>query len=496
MFGAWPQTLSWSFFTPTELLVNAGIRVLGGTVTGALCVGGSLFLCGFGAMLLLRHTPWWAQSAAGLLAMLNPWVFDRVVEGQWGVVAAAGCLFLWLAAWDTLQRQPSWRAAATLALLTVVVAAFSENFIGILAVLALGAVLQSRPWRDPSGRRWTSAALLLSGLLLLYGVIPFFTGSGGGTYAGVQHFGAADFAAFRATPDAQYGTLPALAGLYGEWAERTGRIPVATSGNPWWPIATLALVALACVGAWRVRDRAWLLPVGLVGLGLSAVTATSWGLSAETWLAGHVSLVAAYRDTQKWDALWLVALVVLGGEAVASFSNAGPRRQRAWLGPAAATLMVAATLFPAGLHELQELPGQLTPVTYPDDWYAAAAYVGDHVPSRQPVAVLPWHLYEPLAFTRRLVANPATVFFPGTLITPDDPELPGEPPPLPSGGIGAEALGPESRPCALAGALRSAGAHWVVLEQTTGAAEMLARLQPCGFTVVEGGDGLTSVLRG
>jgi len=492
-FGPRTEPLTWSFGTPVVLLVDAGVHVVGGAATGALCIAASLFLCGFGAMFLLRRTPWWAQCAAGLVAILNPWVFDRTVEGQWGVVAAVGCLFLWLAAFDALQRRPGWKAAALVAIATVALAAFSQNFVGILAVLAAGACLQARPWRDPRRLGWTAGALGLSCALLLYGVLPFFlgSGSGGGTYAAVQQFGAADFAAFRSTPDHRYGLIPALAGLYGEWAERTGRIPVATTGNPWWPVPSAILVALACVGAWRVRSRAWLLIAGLIGLGLSAITATPWGLSAATSLARHVPLVAAYRDAQKWDALWLVALVVLGAAATQAW------RARPWLGPAAATLMVMATLLPAGLHELREVPPLTTPVAYPADWYATAAYLESHVPPSAPVAVMPWHLYEPLAFAGRLVANPAGVFFPGTLILPNDPELSGESQRFASpGGIGAEALGPDSQPCALAAALHRAGARWVVLEPTTGSDDVVERLQPCGWEIVQGGAGLTSVLRG
>lgn len=465
----------------------------------------SLFLCGFGAMLATRKLPWWSQCAAGLLAVLNPWTFDRLAEGQWGVVAAAGCLLLWVAAWDRLRDRPGPLPALAVALVTVLAAALSPNFIGILAVLALVALLWARPWQDPTRLRWTAGALGLSAVLLLYGILPFFLHTGPGTYTSVAGFGRPDFTAFRATPDGRYGVLPALAGLYGDWAERTGRIPVATTGNPWWPAATAVLVALAAYGGWRARHRAWLLAAGLVGLGLSAVTATSWGLDAVTAIAQRIPLVAAYRDTQKWDALWLVALVILGAEAAAALghprqpTNPTRRRpQRTWLGPAAAAAMALATLLPAGLHEVQQLPKLTQPVAYPPDWYQAAAYLARNANPQAPVAVLPWHLYEPLDFAGgRLVANPAVVFFPGNLVLPDDPELPGQPGPAPSpGNIGRESLGPESHPCALAEGLRSIDAHWVVLEQTVGTQAVLDRLTPCGYTLVEGGRGLASVLHG
>jgi hypothetical protein len=497
-FGPRLPAPNWSFFSPVELLLNGTVRLTGGQLAGKLFMLLTLFLCGFGAMVLLRRLPWWAQCAGGLLAVLNPFVFDRLVEGQWGVVAATGCLFLWVAAWESLQRQPSAPKAFALAVATVAPVAFSSNFLGIVAVLALVAAIATRPWRDRATLRWTAAATATAAVLLLYGVIPFFAHAGGGTYTAVTQFGRADFTAFRATPDAQYGVLPALAGLYGEWAERTGRIPVATSGNPWWPVATAILVALALIGAWYNRRRAWLLVAGLIGLALSAVTATGWGLDAVVSLAQHLPLLNAYRDAQKWDALWLVALVVLGAEAVAAASTIRIRgRTHPWATPVAATLMALATFFPAGVHQIQTMPQLVRPVTYPSDWYAAADYLQANVPQDASIAVLPWHLYEPLDFAGRLVANPASVFFPGRLITPTDPELPGQqsPPPSP-GNIGQLSLGDEPHPCALADALRGIGARWVIVEQVLGAQQVLERLRPCGFRLVEGDPAQLSVLHG
>ncbi len=494
VFGPRANASNGSFFIPVSLTLQALHAAVGGELSGRIAVAACMFLCGFGPMWLLRRRPWWAQCAAGLLGMLNPWTFDRVVEGQAPVAAAGGALFLWLSAYESLQRRPSLRRAVVLALTTVLPIALSANFAGIVAVLAVAAAITSKPWRDRQRLRWTAIAAGLAALALLYGVLPFFLSHGPGTYSAVQAYGRIDWEAFRPTADGRYGTLPALAGFYGEWAERTGRIPVATSGNPWWVVSTLALVALTVAGAIASPARRWLLAIGLVGIALSAATATSWGLDAAVWLSDRIPLLAAYRDTQKWLALWLLAVVVLGAEVA---STGWPWTRRPWVGPAAAVAMALATLLPAGVNTLRETPRLTAPAAYPADWYAAAAVLQANVAADTPVAILPWHLYEPLAFVGRLVSNPAPVFFPGSPITSNDAELPGEPAPPPSpGNIGQLAVAPEPRPCALADALRSIGARWVVVEQTVGADDVLRRLRPCGFEVVEGGPGRTSVLHG
>src|SRR5207302_10127852 len=82
----------WSFYSPVHLLTVLGQTLVGGATSGRIYVALALFLCGFSAMVLLRDQPWWAQGVGGLLAMLNPFVYDRLVEGQWSVLVAMAWL--------------------------------------------------------------------------------------------------------------------------------------------------------------------------------------------------------------------------------------------------------------------------------------------------------------------------------------------------------------------------------------------------------------------
>jgi hypothetical protein len=104
------------------------------------------------------------------------------------------------------------------------------------------------------------------------------------------------------------------------------------------------------------------------------------------------------------------------------------------------------------------------------------------------IAVLPWHLYQPLPFADgRLTANPAEAFFSGHLLVPSDPELPGDHRVSPSpGDIGSIDLQPHSDDCRLADALRRAHIHWVVMESTPGSTTDIEVLQRCGYRIAEG----------
>jgi len=486
-----------SAFGPRAPLALAGVaapltlvtHLLGGALAGRLYVAGTLYLCGFGPMVLLRRRNWLAQLPAGLLGALNPWVYDRLIEGQWGIAAALGILFLWLASWDGLQREPGWKKSALCALTGWSAVVLDEHTVGVLLVLAGASLLWHRAWRHPSWLGWSTASFLILGAALLYAVPAFFLGHNNGTYYAVQHFGRADLVEFRATSSPSYGLWPNLVGLYGFWPERLGRIPLLNANVPWWPASTAALVALAVAGAFARRERAWLLPAGMFGLAVAGSTATGVGQTVFLWLMARVPLVGAYREPEKLSELWLLALVVLGAEAVSWLATRpGPRWAPELAGPVAMA-MVLATILPAGAGALRELPATIVPVQYPAGWTQAATYLQEHVSPRAPVVVLPWSLYEELPFTGRvLTANPAHVFFPGNLISPNDLDIPGSVTEAQApAGLAQAAAHPSVGSCSLQRTLRRLGVHWALVEPASGGSADAESLLACGFHVRSGG---------
>jgi hypothetical protein len=501
-FSSGPSSpaIAWSLAAPVTAFQWISVHLLGGAATVRLFAFGAVFLCAFAPMVLFHRAPWYARCTAGLLGVLNPWVYERLVEGQWLVIAAAAALFLWLAAWDSLQARPGLVRALLLAVTGVTAVAFSENFLAIVAVLFILAAVSQRVWRERERLKWSLISFGLFILLETYGIVPFFLGRGPASYTTVRTFGRADFVAFSSSTDPHYGLLANLLGLHGYWAERLGRFPPVDGGARWWPVATAVLVVLALVGAWLRPQRRWLLVAGGIGILVSASTAIPAVLDAAVWLNEHVPILAVYREPEKWSALWLLAMVVLVTEAVTVLAERGAARGEvpALAATTAASLATFAALLPSGLVQIRDTPAVIDPVTYPADWQRAATYLEQHVDSRTQVAVLPWHLYESLPFAQnRLVANPASVFFPGNLVTPNDPELIGETVPAASpGDIGRAALDTTDTGCGLAGAVHRAGIHWVVVENAPGGSDNALRLERCGFHLAEGAPGETSVLSG
>ena len=501
VFGPRPGPVLPGLGAPVSGLQAAAVEVLGGEATGTIYAVGALFLAGFAPMFLFRRAPWFAQCVAGVLGVLNPWVYDRMVEGQWGVVVAAAGLFLWLAAWEALQTAPGLTHAALLAVCSAAIVAFDPHAIGPVAVLLVVAFVWQRAWRDRERLRWTAASQAMLALLLAYGVVLFFVGGHFGSYENVRQFTRADFEFFRSVASDDYGLLVNLVGLYGYWGERIGRFPLATGGHAWWPLTTSVILGAAVLGAWLRRDRVWLLLSGLIGILLSASTALPGGVDAAVWLSSRVPLVSAYREPQKWSALWLLAVVTLAAgavEAIAASPPGGRRRSPGTLAMMLAYALAIAALLPAGSSQIRSLPSIVRPLPYPDYWYATAAFLERTVPGDERVAVLPWHLYQPLRATEgRLAANPAQVFFPGRLTAPRNLEIPGRATEITSRydriglAVGREA----SSPCALARTLRRLDIRWALVLDGAESAETMSSLRRCGYSLVEGKPGFTGVLR-
>jgi hypothetical protein len=220
-------------------------------------------------------------------------------------------------------------------------------------------------------------------------------------------------------------------------------------------------------------------------------------VDAAAWAAARLPLLAVYREPQKWSALWLLALVVLGAEAVGAVRvRELAHGARVVVAPALAYLLALSVVLPAGLGIAEGWAVAVRPSGYPADWAAAAAYLRANVPPDDVVVVLPWHAYERLDIAAgRLVSNPAVVVFPGRLLVPNNAEIPGRLTDdaatldIASASVGGEAG------CELADAVRAHGARWAVVEPADGAEADRGRLAACGFTVVQGRPGQVEVLR-
>lgn len=351
---------------PQDFFIAVMTALVDGGILVKILLTLGLWLAGWGAARLAAHLVPAAgvpgELVAATIAIWNPYVAERLLQGHWSLLVGYGCL-PWIAltvvrlrtatgigAWCPLAF---WIAVAgltptgtVLALIVgLAVATDRRSRLGVLSI----SVLAAMPWLVASG---------------LGTVVP------AGDEAGVHAFAA------RAEPG--LGTLGSLASLGGIWnasavpASRTTLFALVFSA------VLLIVVAVGVVVLWRTRSALGLLGIAVAAVIIPALLATGPGLTLTTWLITEVPGLGILRDGQKWLALAMPGYAVAGAAAV----TAARERSSQYL---AAGLACAALIFT--LPDLAwGVGGRVVPVTYPAGWTAVAAHINAEP---HPVAVLP-----------------------------------------------------------------------------------------------------------
>jgi hypothetical protein len=394
-------------FVPGDAVVSMLTSVLPGDLVQKALLLGTFVLAGTGAGLLVRHHGFVGRAAAVVVMCWNPWVAERLLIGQWGMVVGYAALpWVVLAAVgvrDDVRRglpslvcwlgfaalwSPPAALLASLAALCVVVVPPRGGSVG--AVVA-GSVLMNLPWLVPS--------------LLAQDRV---------TATGDQ------FAAFVARGESGAGLVPSVLSLGGIW--KTSVVPEERT------IAVVVLLAAATAVAaafgWRlertseapdrVRLGAALALLGGCAVAVAVVPAVPAVTAALDSAAGPVPALAILRDSHRF--LGPAVLVLLPGVAAATawLWQRRPGRE------AVRALAVLLALWPALCLPsfAWGMRGSLEPAVYPGEWFAVADLVGQDDGA---TVVLPWHGgYRGYDWNgRRAVLDPAPRFFEGDVLIDD-----------------------------------------------------------------------------
>jgi len=356
--------------TPQDFAVALCSQMIdGGIVVKALLILG-LWLAGWGAAVLaalvLPDAGIGGQFVASTLAIWNPYVAERLLQGHWSLLVGYGCL-PWVATAMLSRRLFAlafWIALAGLTPTGLLLAATVA-----LVCVAPGGADRSRfsLWR------WATTALGISVLAALPWLIATVLGSSLGSHTATN--GVAAFAP-RAEPG--LGTLLSLASLGGIW---NGAAVPASRATLFAVLSAVVLLAVVAVGLPAVARRPTVLPLlilAAVAVLVPALLATGPGLHALAAVIDVAPGLGVLRDGQKWVALAVPCYALAGAGAVVSL--------RRWLAPAVAAAVCCLALILALPDVAWGVWGKVAPVRYPSGWAAAASVINAEP---GPVAVLP-----------------------------------------------------------------------------------------------------------
>jgi hypothetical protein len=364
--------------TPQDFAVAVASHCIdGGVVVKALLVVG-LWLAGWGAARLvatvLPESGTAGQFVAITLAIWNPYVGERLLQGHWSLLLGYGCV-PWVATTMLGLRssdRPGWAPFFGLAF-WIALAGLTPTGLMLAATVALVCVAAPGAGRP----RWLCAAAASGDAVVA--ALPWLTasvlGSSSADHVWTQ---APDVATFAARAEPGLGTLGSLASLGGIWNGEAVPSSRATLFAVVSAVVLLAVVATGLPSLARRHAAVPLMVLAAVSVLVPAALATGPGLTALHAVVDAAPGLGVVRDGQKWVALAMPGYALAGAGAVLTL--------RRWLRPAVTALACCAALVLSLPDIAWGLWGKVEPVQYPADWTTVAAMIND---APGDVAVLP-----------------------------------------------------------------------------------------------------------
>jgi hypothetical protein len=442
-----PRALPQDFFLAlVSHVVDGGIAVKALTICG-------LWFAGWGAARLaafVLDAGVGSQLVAATVAIWNPYVAERLLQGHWSLLVGYGAL-PWVAFSALRSRDfgahrigERYRTRRNHLLLVFWIAVAGLTPTGLLLALVV-ALVCCRTWRVLAVTLVASVGSALPWLVatvVARSVLPVAS-------AGVPAFAA------RAEPG--LGTLGSLAGLGGIWNAESVPEARTTLYALAGTAALLAVVGLGARRAWGVRTARPLLVLAVVAVVVPALLATAPGLAFLDWLIRLAPGTGVLRDGQKWVALAMPGYTLAAAAAVVVLHR--------WLPSAVAAAACCLVVLAALPDLLWGVGAQLRSVRYPSGWYAVAAQINA---DPRPVAVLPPDVIRQFSWAGSApVLDPLPRWVSADVLATGDLRINGRT--VPGEGTRARAVQQMLLHNASAAELARAGVGWVVVEGHTSA---------------------------
>lgn len=421
-----------------------------------------VFTAGFGMFIFLKRTVRVQHIAGayfgGILYIFNPFVYSRLMVGQWIIIAAYALLpFLFTSVVRLInasyEARRGWKEALIVA--AIYSGMFAVNLhVGIMTILPLvgvgiaALIVAFKKHGYRTVLRLASLFGLSAGLFLLlnaYWVIPTFFGSENIGFFAQHVVSNVDILSFFTRADAHHGVVWNTAGMYGFWADEDNRYVAQKLLVPYWFYLLFVLLALvACglmvavvrpkrlLGSNEDKIHALWPRAYSIGLALASFVAFAFALGVAykplsgvmLWIYDHVPYFRGFREPHKFVALVVFAYAIFGSIGVATLvtllekGTARFTRYARFIVPA--LLLLVPLSYSPGL--LWGLNRQLPVGTYPESWYKADAFLMSDQDTFN-VLVVPWHQYIELSFAKNIVINPADGFFHKPVLAGDNVEF-------------------------------------------------------------------------
>jgi len=354
---------------------------------------------------------------ASLFLLFNPFVYDRVMYGQWGVILGFGWFIGAIGYLLKSINQPKSYSLVCAWLFSGLAIMSAQHFIFLLMPFFI--LFYYLHFKNKENLKiiikHSIVGILIFFVINLNWLVPvFFNSRDGSNLSLVQSFDQKHYEAFKTVGNNSLEVFKNVIMMSGFWGKDQFRYLDLTKIDNNWGRSFLFLLPIIVYGVYKSlkEKRTRNLSIGLLitwvasvflAVGISTIITRGTTL----WLFDHLPFYKGLRETQKWVAPIVVIYVLylccgIWQLSLKKFIQNYKFIFGLFLG---GIIIMQAPLLLWGLNR------QVMPVKYPVDWYLTNQKIVEDINCQKEVLFFPWHLYMSFRWVGGVITNPAPAFF-------------------------------------------------------------------------------------
>ncbi|AIJ06305.1 hypothetical protein JH146_1463 [Methanocaldococcus bathoardescens] len=369
-----------------------------------------LFFSGFSAYSLAKKltNSEIGSFYAGILYMVNPYTYIRIIVGHWFILFAYSLLPLGIRYFIELLENRDKNSIIKATLITSLIA-FNTHTL-FMTFMAYGIILIIKLAKEKSLKLLKPVSLFAISFTMinLYWLIPLLTAKSSSL---VNYITIYDLYVFAPKIDS-FSPLFTLASMYGFWRPT---YTYAKDYLPFWEILFIIIFSLSIYGfiSYYKNKKVGVYVISfaliwLIGL-LFATGITGFFKDVFQFLFNHIFILKGMRETHKFVNLVVLSYSILGAFGLKKIIESHKSNKIKKI------IMIFFILVPLiySFTFFNEFDNQIKPTDYPKDWYEVNNFLNKDKDNFN-ILFFPWHLYMDIHWVPnkdKRIVNPSQTFF-------------------------------------------------------------------------------------
>ena len=339
----------------------------------------------------------------GILLVFNPFIYSRIMMGQWGVVASTVLLPIFLYYMFKYFKEPNKRNLIWLIIGFMASSIHQLHFFVInLGILILYFIILLIKERTNKIQLFSLSMNLIKvlGILLLinsYWVLPYIHTQMQGAGGIIEVIDESDMYFFAPKTSVVNSFINTLA-MYGSWRENSIILAKEVLPLPIWLGILIIFLFLMIKGFLidpKKPENILLILLFIIGLIFAVGISTQYTEGIFKWFFDNIPFFKGFRDSNKFVALIVISYAILGAKGLKSIIDEYQDkikniRLRVFFGPILVLLMLCLII----IYNFPQIGlwGQLHPISYPESYSKLNTYLNE-INDTGHILYLPWGTY-------------------------------------------------------------------------------------------------------